>query len=371
MTSAPPPTTSNPTSSDERGSAAAALSAGASSVGASARPASPLPDRLERLDPAGARALHALFDDDLPAPRLDEPLPPYWHWAALATPAPTRLIARDGHPARGWVGLPEDLPPRRMFAGGRLNMLGALPVGADIMRTSHVQAVRHTRGRSGPLVIVTTRQTLHLDGRVAATEEQDLVFMPGPDDPTTARLTERPSEPHAAARAGDGPDMTLEPAPYAEPLLVDQAGRDAGRTPSREARPGAERVPLLGPVTASAGAWASSFQADETALFRFSAATANAHRINYDRDFATKVEGHPDLVVHGPLLILALLELCRQAASCRTVDSVEFRAHNAAYVGQRLQLTAHAEPGSDPTRLSLTAALPDGQPAMTATVGHV
>jgi hydroxyacyl-ACP dehydratase HTD2-like protein with hotdog domain len=35
-------------------------------------------------------------------------------------------------------------------------------------------------------------------------------------------------------------------------------------------------------------------------LFQFSAATFNPHRIHYDRAYA-KVEGHEDILVHGPL----------------------------------------------------------------------
>ncbi len=35
-------------------------------------------------------------------------------------------------------------------------------------------------------------------------------------------------------------------------------------------------------------------------LFLFSAATNNPHRIHYDREYAA-VEGHPDILVHGPL----------------------------------------------------------------------
>lgn len=35
-------------------------------------------------------------------------------------------------------------------------------------------------------------------------------------------------------------------------------------------------------------------------VFLFSAATNNPHRIHYDREYAA-VEGHPDVLVHGPL----------------------------------------------------------------------
>ena len=40
--------------------------------------------------------------------------------------------------------------------------------------------------------------------------------------------------------------------------------------------------------------------ASRAQLFLFSAATHNPHRIHYDRDYA-KVEGHEDILVHGPL----------------------------------------------------------------------
>jgi hypothetical protein len=41
-------------------------------------------------------------------------------------------------------------------------------------------------------------------------------------------------------------------------------------------------------------------QASRAQLFLYSAATWNPHRIHYDRDYA-RFEGHPDIIVHGPL----------------------------------------------------------------------
>lgn len=40
--------------------------------------------------------------------------------------------------------------------------------------------------------------------------------------------------------------------------------------------------------------------ASRAQLFLFSAATNNPHRIHYDRAYA-QAEGHPDVLVHGPL----------------------------------------------------------------------
>lgn len=41
-------------------------------------------------------------------------------------------------------------------------------------------------------------------------------------------------------------------------------------------------------------------RASRTQLFLFSAATWNPHRIHYDAEYA-RSEGHPDVLVHGPL----------------------------------------------------------------------
>lgn len=40
--------------------------------------------------------------------------------------------------------------------------------------------------------------------------------------------------------------------------------------------------------------------ASRAQLFLYSAATWNPHRIHYDVDYA-RLEGHPDVIVHGPL----------------------------------------------------------------------
>ena len=40
---------------------------------------------------------------------------------------------------------------------------------------------------------------------------------------------------------------------------------------------------------------------DQTQMFFFSAATYNGHRIHYEKDWATTVEGYDDVLVQGPL----------------------------------------------------------------------
>ena len=73
------------------------------------------------VEPFIAAGLAALFDDGIPVPRPGEQLPPYWHLAACATPAASRLLGIDGHPRTAVVTTPVDMP-RRMFAGGSLRV---------------------------------------------------------------------------------------------------------------------------------------------------------------------------------------------------------------------------------------------------------
>lgn len=44
-------------------------------------------------------------------------------------------------------------------------------------------------------------------------------------------------------------------------------------------------------------------------LFRFSALTFNAHRIHLDKAYCREVEGHRNLLVHGPLTLVLMLDM--------------------------------------------------------------
>jgi hydroxyacyl-ACP dehydratase HTD2-like protein with hotdog domain len=57
---------------------------------------------------------------------------------------------------------------------------------------------------------------------------------------------------------------------------------------------------LIGGVAVGQELDAEIRNASRAQLFLYSAATHNPHRIHYDRDYAV-TEGHPDIIVHGPL----------------------------------------------------------------------
>jgi hydroxyacyl-ACP dehydratase HTD2-like protein with hotdog domain len=81
---------------------------------------------------------------------------------------------------------------------------------------------------------------------------------------------------------------------------------------------------------------------DPVDLFQFSAALWLTHRIHYDRDYTTEVEGHPGLPVQGPLQAVYLQQLVRDDLQRRRPGSrvriarYRFRHVAPAYVGQTL-----------------------------------
>lgn len=80
-------------------------------------------------------------------------------------------------------------------------------------------------------------------------------------------------------------------------------------------------------------------------LFRYSALTFNAHKIHYDLEWTRKVEGHPDLVVHGPMTATLLVELADQAGhdTATALTRFEYRATSPMYVNREIKLQAKWE----------------------------
>jgi 3-methylfumaryl-CoA hydratase len=84
------------------------------------------------------------------------------------------------------------------------------------------------------------------------------------------------------------------------------------------------------------------FRTDPSLLARFSAVTANAHRIHYDWPYATRVEGYPGLVVHGPLQAIALAETHRLRGGAHILR-LRHRGRAPLFCGEtaRLRTTSH------------------------------
>ena len=266
------------------------------------------------LDPAPNAALAAVLDE---APPTSPWLPPLRHWVHFVGWPRTDALDADGHPSSGALVPP--LPGRtRMFVGGHLEVGTGLRTGLPARRHSTVTARQVKAGRSGAMVFVTVRHEIHQAGATALVDEQQLMY-----------------------RAGAAP----RPA-------------DAGATGAPVAG-----TPAADPPTSDAP-WQEPFSAGPALLFRFSALTANSHRIHYDHPYATTVEGYRNLVVHGPLLAVVLARLALRSRPDAVVASMDYRFSRPVLAGDPVLLTGRPE--GDGLALAVVAA--DGQPSASARV---
>ncbi|RAR06654.1 hypothetical protein DDE82_003190 [Stemphylium lycopersici] len=86
-------------------------------------------------------------------------------------------------------------------------------------------------------------------------------------------------------------------------------------------------------------------------LFRFSALTFNAHLIHLDPNYARNVEGHRNLLVHGPLSLLLMLQVMNNyihthTKGVQTVESIEYRNLAPLYCDEEMRIC-----GSEKTTL--------------------
>lgn len=74
--------------------------------------------------------------------------------------------------------------------------------------------------------------------------------------------------------------------------------------------------------------------------------TFNAHKIHVNRDWCRQVEGHRDLVVHGPINLLAILDLFRDVTARGpeyVPKSLTYRAQSPFYVGETARILLDEE----------------------------
>lgn len=83
-----------------------------------------------------------------------------------------------------------------------------------------------------------------------------------------------------------------------------------------------------------------TFAPDEVQLFLYNAAIWNPHRIHYDLPYTTGEEGHPAIVIDGPLQGDFLTQLVLEWLGDRgTLTAFTYRNLRASYVGDSLTAT--------------------------------
>ena len=103
--------------------------------------------------------------------------------------------------------------------------------------------------------------------------------------------------------------------------------------------------------------------ADPVLLFRYSALTFNGHRIHYDRDYVTRVEGYPGLVFHGPMQAAFIVELAAKLHGGVAPKKFSYRGVQPLFEGSEFSVNAN-ETGAG---MELWTANSQGQPTMKGT----
>jgi 3-methylfumaryl-CoA hydratase len=252
------------------------------------------------------KGLRATLFHEIGEPKAGDAAPFTVHWCLAQPVFPMAELGPDGHPARGGFLPPVPLP-RRMWAGGELEFLDPLRVGDEAKRTSRIADVTMKTGSTGTLCFVSVEHVVSTPRGTAIRERQDIVYR----------------------------EMTsAQPAAPAKPAATPPAAKH------RE-----------------------SHMADPVLLFRYSALTFNGHRIHYDRDYVTKVEGYPGLIFHGPLQAALLVEFAARHHGAVPPKKFSYRGVQPLFEGSEFSINANDTAAG----MELWTANSAGQPTMKGT----
>jgi 3-methylfumaryl-CoA hydratase len=252
------------------------------------------------------RGLRATLFQEIGDPKAGDAAPFTAHWCLAQPVYPMSKLGPDGHPNRGGFLPPVPLP-RRMWAGGELEFIEPLRVGDEMTRSSRISDVTLKTGSTGALCFVSVQHEISSPRGAAIRERQDIVY-------------------RDVAPAGQNAAAKLAPAPPA--------------AKHREVH-----------------------MADEVLLFRYSALTFNGHRIHYDRDYVTRVEGYPGLIFHGPMQAAFLVELAARLHGGTAPKKFVYRGVQPLFAPSEFSVNASDSAGG----VELWTANSDGAPTMKGT----
>jgi 3-methylfumaryl-CoA hydratase len=237
-----------------------------------------------------------------------EAIPPGWYGGLFPASHRPDKMRPDGQASGGGIVPPIPLP-RRRIGGTRVLFQEPLRIGDEVTRRTEIADIQIDDGPSGAAVIVTERNSISSSRGLCIVEERDMVML-------------------SEARA--------EAAPKSTPAIPGEAK------------------------------WQQSVEPNTPLLFRFSAIRFNSHRIHYDRDYVTKVEKLPGLVVQSSLISQLLIEMCRRELPARRLTNFDFQNLRSVYdTGGKFTLAG--APSADASTASLWALDGEGKLSMLAT----
>lgn len=237
--------------------------------------------RTESLRLTPAAAYRGTFAPTAEEPKSTGELPPGWEGLYFPFDAALADLRPDGSPADDGI-LPVIDLPRRMYAGE--DTVFHRPLAYDDVVEQRVQAgaIVEKEGRGGRLVFADVEREYFVGGELAVSSVWHDVFLEA-------------AKPGAVAKPpAPAPDVEWE--------------------------------------------WSESLTLDARQLFRFSALTFNTHLVHYDRDWARNVEGLQDLLVHGPLVRMLLLDFAVRSQPGARVGSFSVHMQAPVFVDTEVRL---------------------------------
>ena len=235
------------------------------------------------------------------------PIPPGWYGGFFPPSHRPDKMRADGQASGGGMMPPIPLP-RLRIGGTRVSFHEPLRIGDEVTRKSEIADIQIDGGPHGTQATVTERSSLTTNRGLCVVEERDRLLL---------------SEERAEA------------APKASPKVPQNAE------------------------------WQQVIEPNTPLLFRFSAIRFNSHRIHYDRDYVTKVEKLPGLVVQSSLISQLLMEICRREEPAKRLTRFDFQNLRAVYdTGGKL--TLRGTPNPDGRMAELWALDGQGNVTMTA-----
>jgi 3-methylfumaryl-CoA hydratase len=245
----------------------------------------------------------------LPNPPLEKgsPIPPGWYGGLFPASHRPDKMRTDGQASGGGIVPPIPLP-RRRIGGTRVSFKEPLRIGDEVSRKTEIADIQIDDGPGGAMVTVIERNSLSTASGLCIVEERDMCML-------------------------------------------------------SEAR--AESAPKTSAVVPGEAKWHQVVEPNPPLLFRFSAIRFNSHRIHYDRDYVTKVENLPGLVVQSSLISQLLIEMCRRELPSRQITNFDFQNLRSVYdTGGKFTLAG--APAADSRKAALWALDGENKLAMLA-----
>ncbi|KAJ5718620.1 hypothetical protein N7488_004266 [Penicillium malachiteum] len=269
-------------------------------------------------------------------PPTETPVPPGYH---LVYFTPAFLEGEVGADGTDTSYNPDAPFTRRMWAGGEVlwprqsdGKPNLLHVGQKVQETTRVLSAESkvVKKTGEDIIVVGVEKEFSNEHGVSVVDRRNWVF----------RKTLPPQSPSSVSTDSLPPSSSHAALPKATAISTQ------GNTHSR------------------------SFVRTPVTLFRFSALTFNPHKIHYSVPWAREVEGHRDLVVHGPMNLITILDLWRDTRNqagdptLLVPKRISYRATSPLYAGEEYSVNL-AEEG-DGAKVEIIA--PSGAVAMKAEI---